>query len=318
MATRVRFSLPFFFLWVFLFPLPSMAAAPAPRVVVSIAPIHSLVAGVMAGVGTPALIVKGGNSPHSYSLRPSEARALAEAQVIFWVGKNLESFLVRPLATLGASARIVTLATAPGVHLLPARRGGVWEPDSDEAGQKPESDLATYDPHIWLDPQNAEAIVRAAVTTLSQVDPAHREMYRNNGRQLQRRLAKLQADLEKKLAPVRHVPFVVFHDAYQYFDRRFHLRAVGSLTVNPEQMPGARRLKEIRDKILAVQARCVFSEPQFQPRLVATLVEGTAARTGVLDPLGADIAPGPKAYFTLLRRMGKALKSCLGGKSGGA
>ncbi|MEJ2698781.1 MAG: zinc ABC transporter substrate-binding protein [Desulfuromonadales bacterium] len=292
---------------------PLSDAAASPRVVASILPVQSLVSGVMAGVGSPELIVKGGGSPHSYSLRPSEARALARSQVIVWVGPNLESFLAKSLATLGARAKVVTLAEAPGVRLLPARHGGVWEPDADEPKTEPGHEHGTWDPHIWLDPQNARAIVAAAVAALSEADPAHGALYRKNGEELEKRLDALKVGLEKELAPVRGKPFIVFHDAYQYFDRRFGLNAVGSITVGPEQEPGVRRLREIRAKILASGARCVFSEPQFEPKMVGILLEGTKARAGVLDPLGADLPPGPEAYFTLMRRLADNLKGCLGG-----
>lgn len=312
------------FLWAVPVPCLAAEAAGAPRVVASIAPVHSLVAGVMAGVGTPELIVKRGGSPHSYALRPSEARALAAAQVIVWVGPSLESFLAKPLATLGGKARVLTLAEAPGVRLLPAREGGVWESEEGEPEEEAEHDHAhahdhgTYDPHLWLDPQNAKAIVRTVVDALGKADPSHLAAYRSNGRQLEARLDALQADLDKQLAPVRKIPFVVFHDAYQYFDRRFGLNAVGSITVSPEQAPGVRRLEETRAKIVARHARCVFSEPQFRPQLVATLIEGTTARSGVLDPEGVDLPPGPEAYFTLMRRMGDQLRDCLGEKKGGS
>jgi zinc transport system substrate-binding protein len=309
---KTAFMAPLVLLGLLALPFPSEADEP-PRVVASIEPVQSLVAGVMAGVGTPDLVVKGGGSPHSYSLRPSEARALARAQVIFWVGPNLESFLAKPLATLGAEARIVTLVEAPGVRLLPARVGGVWEADAEEGEAGVGHEHGTYDPHIWLDPQNARAIVEAAVSALSETDPARLAIYRANGRQVEARLEALEVQMEKKLDPVRGVPFVVFHDAYQYLDRRFGLEAVGSLIVNPEQPPGARRLEEIRSRIIALHARCVFREPQFEPRLVAILIEATSAHIGVLDPLGADLPPGPEAYFTLMRRLADNLRDCLGG-----
>ncbi len=290
---------------------PFCEGAASPRVVASILPVQSLVAGVMAGVGVPELIVKGGGSPHSYSLRPSEARALARAQVIFWVGPNLESFLAKSLATLGARAKVVMLAEAPGVRLLPARHGGVWEPDADEPKTEAGHEHGNWDPHIWLDPQNARAIVAAVVAALSEADPAHGALYRKNGEELEKRLDAMRAAMEKALAPVRGKPFVVFHDAYQYFDRRFGLNAVGSITAGPEQEPGVRRLEEIRRKIIASGARCVFSEPQFEPKLVEILIKGTNARAGVLDPLGADLPPGPGAYFTLMQQLAENLKGCL-------
>ena len=280
------------------------ASDAAPRVAVSLKPLHALVAGVMEGVGTPELILRGAGSPHAYSLRPSEARLLEEAEVIFWVGGSLETFLEKPIAALGAKARVVAALRAPGVVLLPAREGGVWDGHATHGE-------AEHDAHLWLDPANAKAIARAAAAALGQADPAHRERYAANAAGLAARIDALDAELAALLAPARGVPYVVFHDAYQYFERRYGLGAAGSIAVSPERAPGARRVREVREKIRRLGARCVFGEPQFPPSLLATLTEGTSARTGELDPLGAALAPGPGAWFELMCALGASLAGCL-------
>ncbi len=162
-------------------------------------------------------------------------------------------------------------------------------------------------PHLWLDPLLAIRIVDLATAAISEIDPAHRTRYADNSTQLKMRLTKLHAELQTKLAPVRDIPYIVFHDAYQYFETAFGLHAVGSLTIDPERKPGARRILEIRQKIKQLNARCVFSEPQFEPRLVATVIEGSNAKTGILDPLGADLPNGPNSYFILLNRLAENL-----------
>jgi zinc transport system substrate-binding protein len=292
------------------------AADAAPRVAVSIKPLHALVAAVMAGVGTPELILRGAGSPHAYNLKPSEARLLEDAGVIVWVGGPLETFLEKPVAALGARAQVVTALRAPGMRLLPAREGGAWDGEAGHgdtehgaaAQSRREDEL---DAHLWLDPANAKAIGRAAAETLARVDPANRESYAANAAALAARIDALDAELAALLAPVRGVPYVVFHDAYQYFERRYGLRAVGSITASPERTPGARRVQEVREKIRRLGARCVFGEPQFPPALLATLTEGTGARTGALDPLGAELAAGPEAWFTLMRALAASLAGCL-------
>lgn len=294
----------------------SAAAAEPPRVVASIVPIHSLVAGVMDGIGAPELIVKGAASPHSYALKPSEARALNEAQAVFWVGEALETFLEKPLSALAKKkARIVTLIAAPGVTTLPARQGGAWEGEDDGHGhgKKAHGHGAATDAHIWLDADNAKAIVKAAVAALSEVDAGNRAAYAANGDRLLARLDALDAELKTTLAPVKGKPFVVFHDGYQYFERRYGMNAVGSVTVNPERQPGARRLTQIRRKMRELEAQCIFREPNFDPALVKTVIEGTPVRTGGLNPEGAGLTPGPEAYFQLMRDMAASLKGCLAG-----
>ncbi len=277
------------------------AVATGPRVVVSIKPLHSLVAGVMQGVGEPALLLQGASSPHGYVLRPSEARLLNEAQLIVWIGPQLEGFLEKPLRTLGDKARQLVLARELAPRLLPVRTGGNWEDaghghDHGHGHGRP----GDRDQHLWLDPLLAKQIVEKTAAALATLDPAHQAQYRHNAAQLQQRLDQLHEQLKARLTPVQKVPYVVFHDAYQYFEASYGLTAVGSLTIDPERKPGAKRIREIRQRIQQLQARCVFSEPQFEPRLVATVTEGSLARSGVLDPIGADLAPGPEAYFQLL------------------
>jgi zinc transport system substrate-binding protein len=279
------------------------AAEAAPKVVVSLKPIHSLVAGVMAEVGEPVLLVKG-----SASLRPSDAQALSEAELVIWVGDAMESFLVRPLSTLAGDAEVITLSALPEMTLLESRRGGAWDPHVEDestsrqpsAGRGGDEHEHAHGPgghnlHLWLDPDNATTIVQAAVAALSRIDPDHATNYARNGDALIGRIAALDRELRADLAPVKDAPFVVFHDAYPYLEAHYGLNAVGAVTVSPERAPGAQRVSEIRGQIRALGAACVFAEPQFAPGVLATVVEGTAARQGVLDPLGADQPAGPEA-----------------------
>lgn len=288
-------------------------AIAAPDVLVSIKPIHSLIAGVMEGVGTPGLIVAGSSSPHLYTLRPSDAQRLAKARLIFWVGPVLEGFLAKPLAALAGSAEIVEFDREPSVTLLPAREGGDWEKDEHHHEQRhvDAGAGAERDGHLWLDPRNAEAIIDIAVARLSALDPANAPRYAANGAGVKQRLGALDAALRQRLAPVRGIPFVVFHDAYQYLERHYGLTAIGSITVSPERLPGARRLQAIRGKVVALGARCVFSEPNFEPALLRAIVEGTPAATGILDPEGTALPAGPELYEILMNKLADSLGACL-------
>ncbi len=310
---------------------------PAAPVVASVLPIHSLVAGVMEGVGKPYLLVPGGASPHSFALRPSDARKLEAAKAVFWVGPTLETFLVRPLKALTQGATVVALAGAEGVTLLPFREGGPWDEHDHEHehGQDQGHDAEAahghghgdvhgddhdhadhgIDAHVWLDPLNAIAFVGAIAEALEQADPANAKTYRSNAGRVVGKLRALDAELRRTLAPAQGKPYIVFHDAYHYFEARYGLHPAGSITVSPELSPGARRLVDIRERIRSDKAVCVFAEPQFEPKLVRTVVEGTETRIGTLDPLGARLKPGPGAYFQLLRNLAKDLTACLDGRS---
>lgn len=296
-------------------PVAIARAAEPPAVVVSIAPVQSLTAAVMEGAGTPRLLLPAGTSPHTTALRPSDALAMSRAKLVVWVGPMLEMALVKPIGALARGATVLELAHARGVMLLKAREGGVWEADADvpvpdRAGARAGAGLDT-DPHIWLDPDNAAAMVRAIAAALARVDPGRAKLYAANARRAAARIATLDHKLAARLAPVRHVPFIVFHDAYQYFERHYGLTAVGSVTVAPGRAPGAQRLLRLRARLRATHAACVFAEPQFEPRIIRTLTEGTDARTGVLDPLGAALTPGAGLYGKLMEALADSLVRCL-------
>ena len=314
-----------------------LAAGPARAldgVVASIKPVHSLVAAVMEGVGAPELLVKGAASPHTYSMRPSEAGMLEEAKVVFWVGEGIETFLEQPLETLAGGAKVITLSGIPGMTLLDMREGGTFEAhshgeehdheeaagdrhDHEEHAEEHDHDDHGHgkDMHVWLDPENARLMVRQIAATLSEVDSENAATYEKNADVLDTRLEALVSETEKTLANARGKPFIVFHDAYHYFENRFDVEAAGSITISPEQMPGAQRLEEIRNKIKEVGAACVFAEPQFEPKFIDIVTEGTNARIGVLDPEGASLEEGPDLYFTLVSNLARSLADCLSDKS---
>jgi zinc transport system substrate-binding protein len=291
----------------------TVLAADPVKVVASVKPIHSLVAGVMKGVAEPSLLVKGAASPHSFNLRPSDARALNQADLVFWVGEDLETFLAKPIQSLAGKAQPVALMEESGLTLLPTREGGAWEKHEDHGHEDHghEDEHGTHDAHVWLDVDNARKMVATIAGKLSERDSANAARYQANAASLTERLTALDAELKTTLAPVKDRPFVVFHDAYHYLEDRYGLNAVGAITVSPDQRPSAQRLSQLRSKISSLNAACVFAEPQFEPTLVATVVEKTAAKRGTLDPLGAALDDGPELYFTLMRGMAASLVSCL-------
>ncbi len=313
--------------------VPVATAHAEVKVVVSVKPIHSLVAGVMAGVGSPALIVQGAGSPHTYSLKPSQAAQMESADVIFWVGHNMEAFLEKPLESLGGKARVVELMDTDGLTQLAIREGGPFEghdhdhdakqhddhdhgdakhDDHDDHGDHAEGEV---DAHIWLDPMNAKVLVGEIAHNLAEADPANAATYKANADSMSAQIDEMSGKVTETLAPVRERPFIVFHDAYQHFETRFGLQAAGSITVSPEVVPGAARVQEIRDRVRDLGAVCVFSEPQFTPQMVSVVTEASDANQGVLDPLGAELAPGPDLYVALIENMADSMAACLAARS---
>ena len=278
----------------------------------------------MAGTGEPELIIEGASSPHTHSMRPSDARAVARADVVFLVHELFEASLHLSVETLVEGALVIELAEADGLVLKPVRSGGNFEEDKDHVGHGEHShdedghhshdaDLMGVDLHVWTDPGNAAAMGRQIARVLAGADPENADAYLANSRELTARLDDLSDEIQAAVTTAQGKPFVVFHDAFRYFEDRFGLTAVGSIVVNPSQPPGVRRIRELRQRVSDLMVVCAFREPQFDERIVETVVEGSSIRMGTVDPLGVGIEEGPELYFSLIRNMSADIGGCLNG-----
>ena len=317
-SQHFRFALAAIALFISIVAAPSAIAADW-VVVVSIKPVHSLVSALMTGVGKPHLIMRGNVSPHNFSLRPSDAKIMDDARIVFWIGEGLETSLAGPIRTLAGNARVITLSEAQGLVRRSLRKGGTFEAHNHgDDGHGHEDELHdddghhnAFDMHIWLDPVNAGVMVRVIAGVLSEIDPDNATTYASNTVTLLQRLEDLTTEIAAEMRPLHDKPFIVFHDAYRYFEDRFDLTAAGSGVIGSERSPGARRILELRDKIHDLGATCVFAEPRIKPGLIDVIIEGTQARIGILDPIGITIESGPDAYFTLMRNMATSFRKCL-------
>ncbi len=324
------------------------------KVVASIKPIHSLASYLMDGVNKPDLIVDGYASPHGFALKPSHAKMLQNADLIFWVGEDLENFLEKPLNSIAKKAEKIELMEIKGLQKLKFRERNIFdghddhghkeddhddhakkEDDHDDHGHDDEHKEdghddhghddehkedghddhgheghahGEYDPHIWLDPQNAKIILNEMAEHLIENDQKNTSVYKAN-------LNKALKDIDGLLKSVKSelnkdFKSIVFHDAYQYFEERFNVTVLGAFTVNTDVMPGAEQLSEIREIIEHDKVSCVFSEPQFNPDIINAVAKDMNIKTGVLDPLGATLNPGKDLYFDLIRNMSKSFKGC--------
>ncbi len=317
------------------------AFAEAPQVAVDIAPVHSLVARVMDGVGTPDLIVQPGASPHEYSLRPSEAAALQNADLVFWIGPDLTPWLTDTLETLAPDAAVTTLLEADGTIELAFRESALFEAHDahgdddhadhdDEDGHKDHDDHeheeaghddhdheedghdhGAHDPHAWLSPQNAMTWLNVVAGQLSAADPVNAGAYFANAAAGRAEIQALIDDVNAMLDPARDGRFIVFHDAYQYFETDFDFPASGAISISDASDPSPARIAEIQARIADEGIDCVLAEPQFNPGLVETVLDGTTAQTGILDPLGSDLEPGSALYPQLIRNLSTALAGCM-------
>lgn len=304
----------------------TVALGEVPKVAVDIAPVHSLVARIMEGAGKPNLIVQAGASPHEYSLRPSEAKALQDADLVFWVSAGLTPWLPGALASLAGDATIVELPEVEGTIRLEVREGALFEGHTEDAhgdeGEHTENEEdhaeeakeradGEYDPHVWLSPENAGVWLDAIAVTLSTADPENANVYQTNAEAARAELDALSADVNAILDPVRGGRFIVFHDAYQHFEVSFDFPASGAISISDASDPSPARIAGIQTRVSGEGIECVLAEPQFNSGLVATVLDGTEARTGILDPLGSGLMPGPALYPQLMRNLATALAECL-------
>ena len=321
------------------------------KVVASIKPIHSLASYLMDGVSKPSLIVDGYSSPHGFALKPSHAKMLQEADIIFWVGEDLENFLVKPLNSIAKKAEKIELMEIKGLNKLEFRERNIFEGHDDhghdehkkedehkehghkedkhdehghddhkedehkEHGHKEdkhddhhEHAHGEHDPHIWLDPMNAKVILKEMSEHLIENDQKNASTYKANLKKALKDLDKLTKKVKSELN--KDFKSIVFHDAYQYFEKRFDVNVLGAFTVNTDVLPGAEQLSEIREIIEHDKVSCVFSEPQFNPDIINAVAKDMNIKTGVLDPLGATLTPGKTLYFDLISNMSKSFKSC--------
>ena len=357
----------------------SFSAIAEIKVVTTIKPIHSLVSGVMDGVSNPTLIIEGSNSPHNFSLKPSHAKMLEEADIVFWIGEDLESFMEKPLNSLAKNAVQISFMDLKSIEKLKFREmsdhddhddhhghedeheghddhdddghkdddhddhghddhhghedeheghddhddDGHKDDDHDDHGhddhhghEDEEDDDSShdghnhgeFDAHIWLDPANAKVMISEIVHELSELDPSNKSNYEKNAEKM---ISSLDDLIDRVSTSIPKNPsFIVFHDAYQYFENRFNIKAAGSLTLNPEVLPGAKQIAEIQELIEHDSVKCIFSEPQYNPKIVEMLSADMKVSTSVLDPLGADIDTGPNMYNNLILQIANSLKDC--------
>ena len=322
------------------------------KVVASIKPIHSLASYLMDGVGKPSLIVDGYASPHGFALKPSHAKMLQEADIIFWVGEDLENFLEKPLSSIAKKAEKIELMEAHGLNKLKFRERNIFDDhddhghddhghkkkddhdDHDDHGHKKKDDHddhghkedghkeddhdnhddheghhhGEFDPHIWLDPINAKVILNEMVEHLIENDAKNASTYKSNLDKALKDIDKLTMEVMTELN--QSTSSIVFHDAYQYFEKRFNVNVLGAFTVNTDVMPGAEQLSEIREIIEHDKVACVFSEPQFNPDIIKAVAKDMNIKSGIIDPLGATLNPGKDLYFDLIKNMSKSFKGC--------
>ena len=278
------------------------------NVVTSIKPLHSLTSYIMEGVGEPGLIIDGVASPHNFQIKPSHAKMLQKADLVIWVGEDLESFLPTALKSIPKNSVVFPLLEQSGLKKLKFREKNIFEGHDDHGHDEHGHAHGEYDPHIWLDPLNAKVIVKKITNQLVKIDADNSSAYKANSKKLLKDLDNLTSTIKKDLN--KNASFVVFHDAYQYFEKRFGLSVIGALTVNPDVMPGAEQLSEIREVIEEKKVKCIFSEPQFNPAIIKSIASDTGVKTGVLDPLGATINKSKNMYFNLIEDMSNALKDC--------
>ena len=314
----------------------SLTAKAEIKVVTTIKPLHSLISNVMDGVGDPALIIEGSNSPHSFVLKPSHAKLIEQADIIFWIGEDIETFMEKPLDSIAKNAKKISFMELDSISKLEFREENIFEhedhddhghnEDKDHDGHKHDEDKdhdehkhddhhgheghhhGEFDGHIWLDPANAKEMLHEIAHELSDLDPDNASKYNKNADEAILAIDKLINDINAIIK--KDAKFIVFHDAYQYFEKRFGISTAGALTLNTDVLPGAKQISEIQEVIEEKGIKCIFSEPQFNPKIIETIAEDTGIKTGVLDPLGSTYDANKEQYFKLIKDLGNKFQNC--------
>ena len=320
-------------------------------VISTIQPINSLVSAIIGNTGKSITIIPSEQSPHDFKLKPSDVKVLQNGNIIFYVSNHLESSITKVLKNLPKNIKLINLMEESGVNHLAIRDNDAWErhdhhghddhdvhdkhgkkhddhDDHDKHGKK-HDDHDDHDKHekkhddhddhekeddvhVWLSPDNAIKIVQKVNKVLSLYFPENSKIYNDNTTKFIDKIRNLKMELVKELSPIKNKPFIVFHDAYQYFEKTFELNAVGSVALEGDIASSPKQISIIKDKIVKSKASCVFQEPQFDSKLVKIVVEGTDAKIGTIDPLGVNVSENKDFYLQLLTNMTKSLKECLG------
>ena len=321
----------------------SLAANAEIKVVTTIKPLHSLISNVMDGVGEPSLIIEGSTSPHSFVLKPSHAKMIEQADIIFWIGEDIETFMEKPLESIAKNAKKISFMELTSIEKLKFREENIFDHDDHEDhghgedkdhddhghGEKKDHDdhghgedkdhddhghgheghhHGEFDGHIWLDPANAKEMLHEIAHELADLDPDNASKYESNADQAIKSIDKMIKDIDTNIN--KDAKFIVFHDAYQYFETRFGVMTAGALTLNTDVLPGAKQISEIQKVITERDIKCIFSEPQFNPKIIETIAQDTGIKTGVLDPLGSIFDANKMQYFKLINDLGNKLKDC--------
>ena len=297
------------------------------KVVTTIKPLHSLISRIMETRGEPQLIIEGTNNPHTFVFKPSHANMIEEADIVFWIGEDLEAFMEKPLNSLAKNAKKIAFMDSDSIEKLKFREENIFDDHDDHddhdghddeheghddhddhAGHHDGHNHGEFDAHIWLDPENAKEMVKIIRDELIKIDPEGQRQYSVNAAGATLELDNLINSVEKELS--KDISYIVFHDAYQYFETRFGVKSAGALTLHPDVLPGAKQIADIQDLINDKGIKCIFSEPQYNPKIIETLGNDMNISTGVMDPLGAYIDAGPSMYSELINEIANSIKNC--------
>ncbi len=302
------------------------------KVVTTIKPLHSLISRIMETRGEPQLIIEGTNNPHTFVFKPSHAKMIEEADIVFWIGEDLEAFMEKPLNSLAKDTKKIAFMDTESIEKLKFREENIFDDHDDHDGHKDDDhddhddhdghddehedqaghhdghNHGEFDAHIWLDPENAKEMVKIIRDELIKIDPEGQRQYSVNAAGATLELDNLINNVEKELS--KDISYIVFHDAYQYFETRFGVKSAGALTLNPDVLPGAKQIADIQDLISDKGIKCIFSEPQYNPKIIETLGNDMNISTGVMDPLGAFIDAGPTMYVELINGIANSIKDC--------
>ena len=277
------------------------------NVVTSIKPIHSLVSRVMGDLGEPELLVQGGVTPHIFRMKPSDFRKVVNADVLFYISPKFETFLKSASTTNSNTLNTIAFAEQEGIILHPFRTSKIWFSEGDIDDEHMHSDM---DLHIWLDPSNTRRIVTIIEETLSEIDPDNTITYVKNANLLIKELYEQEELIRELLRPLRDSPMIVYHDAFQYYEKAFSLRSFGAIQLKSDETPSVKHLTALKKIATERDVTCVLAIPGTHPRITMAVMGDTKAGYVVVDHLGQYLEPGPESYFQLMFEITQRILDC--------
>ena len=287
---------------IFFISISAVSAQPAPNVVVSIRPIHSIVSALMEGVSEPRLLLDSNESAHTFHLKPSQLKLLSNADLLITIGDSFESGLSKVIRNIDQNYRL-NLSEIKELQIYDFRDHNEIEHDEHDEHNK--------DLHLWLDVGNVQIIAEKIKQKLIEINPSNKEKYNTNYLELKSKLNQLEEKIQFQLEPIKSTPFAIYADILQYFEKNFDLNKPVIIAPYHGARLSINRVIKAKNKMKNQKTRCLIYGSENTSKQINVLTEGLDIKAHSVDILGVKLEPGSEQYFDLMKEISNQLASCL-------